>query len=122
MIVFIPSFVPSGTQNFREFWAARHRRVKRERNAVRMFLNVNGKPPALPLTVTFRRCAPRLLDDDNLRACFKSVRDETAVWLGLPLTKSGIANDSDPHVTWAYEQEKTPKKTCGTFIRIEARV
>jgi hypothetical protein len=78
----------------------------------------------LPCTVLLSRLSPRLLDDDNLRSALKYVRDEISeLILGQTdktyTTKSGKIKkmkgrwDSDPRITWLYEQKKNPiQKVC----------
>jgi hypothetical protein len=51
------------------------------------------------VVVTITRIAPRALDDDNLRAGAKSVRDGITDALGL-------SDDRDPRLRWEYGQEK----------------
>lgn len=69
--------------NAREKWQARHRRVKRERDAVSWMLKTATRP-SIPCTVLLTRVAPSGgLDDDNLRAALKGARDEVADWLGI---------------------------------------
>ena len=104
----VPQLLP-GTPNFREHWAAKHRRVAKERRDVAICLCTVDRP-SLPLVVTFVRQGPRTLDDDNAVASMKAARDEVARWLGLK-------NDSDPRVTWKVEQEKVPRKRAGVVIR-----
>jgi hypothetical protein len=108
----VPQLLP-GTPNFREHWAAKHRRVAKERRDVAICLCAHARPVP-PLVVTFVRQGPRTLDDDNAIASMKAARDEVARWLGLK-------NDSDPRVTWKVEQEKVPRKRAGVVIRLEVR-
>lgn len=62
-------------------------------------LAFSGKtPPSLPAVVTLTRVGKRQLDDDNLAAAFKSIRDEVAVWLGCG------DSPKDP-IEWRYQQE-----------------
>jgi hypothetical protein len=72
--------------NDREHWAARHRRVQRERQVTSALLP-RGLPKLVgpgPYTVTLTRQAPSNgLDDDNLAGALKSVRDEVAAALGV---------------------------------------
>ena len=69
--------------NAREHWRTRHGRVKREREAVAWMLKTAARPN-VPCTVLLTRVAPSHgLDDDNLRAALKGVRDEIADWLGV---------------------------------------
>lgn len=87
-----------GGGNAREHWAARRRRVARERAAVAAALH-GRVAPLMPCTVTLARVGWNLLDGDNLQGVFKSVRDQVADWLRV--------NDRDPLVTWGYEQATT---------------
>lgn len=100
--------------NLREHWAARAKRVKKERNAVGWALasqqwKAGGgrglvRGPGLPAVVTLTRLAPRQLDSDNAVAGFKAVRDAIAEFFGV--------NDNDPRVTWRYAQEKAKGYAC----------
>jgi hypothetical protein len=71
----------------------RHRLVEAQHRAVSSAL-LPHRPPPLPLTVRLTRIAPRELDDDNLRASTKAVRDSVAKWLGV--------DDRSPLVWWLY--------------------
>lgn len=84
--------------NAREHPMARHRRVKKEREAVAWLLK--GKPvPQLPVVVTMTRLAPSNgLDDDNLASAMKPCRDQIATWLGV--------DDRDPRVRWLPAQRR----------------
>lgn len=105
--------------NLREKWQVRHRRVKAEREQVRMawFATPPGKRVYVrlddALTVTFVRVAPRPLDDDNLAFACKGLRDQIADTLGLP-------NDRDPRVQWRYEQRRGKPGEYAVEVRIEA--
>lgn len=69
--------------NAREMWQARHGRVKRERKATAKAL-AGVVRPSLPCSVLLTRVAQSSgLDDDNLLAALKGVRDEVAAWLGV---------------------------------------
>jgi hypothetical protein len=91
--------------NAREHWAARSRRVKKERGLAGTVV----PRFALPCTVTLVRISPGLLDDDNLRGALKGVRDGIADRLGV--------DDRDPRVTWLYAQERDK----GYAVRVEFR-
>jgi hypothetical protein len=86
--------------NEREHHMARASRVKRERWATGLMLNLQRERPQLPCVVMLVRHGPakRLLDDDNLRGALKAVRDEVARWLGV--------DDADARVRWAYAQAR----------------
>lgn len=103
--------------NAREHWAAKARRVKAERAATDVALSAG---PGWRIQQRLRRRLTRggqlvvlleresrgALDDDNLRAAFKGVRDQVAEWLGV--------DDRDPRVRWAYAQSRAP----GFAVRI----
>lgn len=77
--------IPMRTQgsNAREAWQVRHRRVGKERRTVAMAL-LGQRKPAIPCTVLLTRVArSNGLDDDNLTAALKGVRDQVAEWLGV---------------------------------------
>jgi len=112
LTVRVPQLVPPGP-NAREHHMARHRRVKKERTAVRLMLSPH-KPPRLPVEVLLIRCAPRKLDDDNAVGSMKPCRDEVAKWLGV--------DDADPRVTWRVDQWKVPKSDQGTVLNFKRRV
>jgi len=102
--------------NAREHWAARSKRVKRERTAIAWSMReasavgVSTILAAAPVIRLTRVTAPRgkILDDDNLRGCLKAVRDGVADWLGI--------NDNDPRVSWHYAQRN------GTAWGVEVEV
>ena len=52
--------------------------------------------PQLPVVVTLTRVGKRRLDDDNLAAAFKFVRDQVAHWVGV--------DDGSPLYEWRYGQ------------------
>lgn len=58
-----------------------------------------------PLVVRLVRLGPRELDDDNLAASAKHVRDGVADWLGR--------DDGDGTVRWLYAQERTAARRVG---------
>lgn len=109
--------------------------VKAQRAAVGAVLRANLTPPPLhvvkghgdrfervgtaigmternAIAVNLTRIAPGLLDDDNINAALKHVRDEIAAWVLVP-------NDRDPIFKWSVPpaQEKGPQ---GCYrVRIE---
>jgi hypothetical protein len=100
-------------QNARMGWRQRWRESKREREKIRLVL-AQYTPPDPPVVVRLvreRGARGRELDDDNLRACFKAVRDEVARWLGIDDGPRGGA-------TWLYAEEKHGPQWA---IRIEAK-
>jgi len=72
--------------------------------------------PVVPLTVKLTRISPRRLDDDNLRAALKGMRDEIAWQMGI--------DDRHPNVKWDYDspgQERGPAKYQAVRVVIEQR-
>lgn len=103
-------FVPS-VANMREHWAAKHRRVKAQRETALLCLKMHGKFPREfdgLVIVKLTRTGGRRLDDDNLRSAFKAVRDGVADWLGI--------DDGSHRIQWQYFQKPGGKK--GTIIKI----
>ncbi len=63
--------------------------------------------------VTLTRIAPSSgLDDDNLRAALKAVRDGVADAMGI--------NDRDPRVLWIYDQRREKPREYAVEILIQA--
>lgn len=72
--------------------------------------------PAGPLVVRLTRISPGRLDDDNLRAAIKGIRDQIAREMGV--------DDRDPLVRWDYDspgQERGPRGYSAVRIEIERR-
>jgi len=67
-----------------------------------------GPGPDPVVVVTMLSCRRRLLDDDNLAAGFKPLRDAIAQTLGI--------DDSDPRVRW--EPRQIESKREETIVRI----
>lgn len=84
-------------------WSAQAKKRKAERLATSLLLN-RVKAPPLPCVVSLVRISPRRMDPDGCAAALKSVRDEVALWLGLPTNKRGHAEDNDPRVAWLVQQ------------------
>lgn len=103
----VPGMKTKGA-NAREIWQARSTRVKRERRLVATAL-MGQKKPVIPCSVLLTRCAPSAgLDDDNLTAALKGVRDQVADWLGV--------NDRDrTRVRYRYAQKRAPWGVCIEF-------
>jgi hypothetical protein len=95
----IPGLRLDVTANSRLHWAAKAKRVKRQRAIVGLMLRGLSRPP-LPCVVTITRRSPGTLDDDNAVSSAKATRDAVAAWLGL--------DDRDPRVTWEVRQERAP--------------
>ncbi len=98
--------------NQREHWAVKARRAKSQRMTTRFIIDHGPEMLATGMfLVTLTRVAPRELDDDNLRAACKSVRDGVADWLGI--------DDGDTRIEWRYEQAKGKPKEHAVRILIE---
>lgn len=64
------------------------------------------------ITINLTRIAPGLLDDDNIGAALKHVRDEIAAWVGVP-------NDRDPIFKWSVPPAQEKSATGVYRVRIE---
>ena len=108
-----PCLLPSAA-NQRLHWAAKQRQCKSQRDMamVETVRAIHGKTLVAPLTVYLTRGGSRLLDDDNLRSAFKSIRDGVADALGY-------SNDADKALTWVYVQAKTKRGAEFIDIAIE---
>jgi len=106
--------------NKREHHMAAANRAASHRNAVRIAVRTLplaramrlGERAGLQLLVTITRVAPRELDDDNLTASAKHVRDGVADALGL-------ASDRDQRVLWRVQQRRGEPREYAAEVRIE---
>lgn len=126
MNVFVPIYPASpngGTKT--ESWFVKSKREKQEAFLAKISLDSEVRMipeslrPRLPLQVTLvLRYWGQPRDEDNLIASMKSLRDAVTQWFigGKP-----GEFDSDPRLTWKYEQKKVKKKDVGTEIVIEPR-
>jgi len=114
MTLIIPLRVGAGL-NSREHPMARHRRVKKERATVALFVKVPltsiaqsnlGKAFDVELT----RVSPGNPDDDQVVGSLKAVRDEVAKWLGV--------DDGSRLVKFRYEHKKRGKGVYAVEIRV----
>jgi hypothetical protein len=106
--------------NVREHWSRRSRRAQRQREAVCAVLHqVLGErwsleaPADRPKRVQFTAYVGRLLDDDNLVAALKSVRDG--------LQDAGVISGDSPregHVFTYSQLDGQPIGTQGVRIRV----
>lgn len=94
-------------------WSQRAKRAKEQRNIARMALT--PKVSALKVwqtcDVTITRVAPGTLDNDNLAASAKHVRDGVADALGI--------DDSDPWVRWRYAQLRGKRGEWAVRIELQ---
>lgn len=91
-------------------WAQEAKDRKRQRTVVSWGLRASVRVPT-PAIVTLCRVGPRPLDDDNLAAAFKAIRDEVAAWLGC-------GDGAKDPVRWRYDQRRGPPKTYAIEITI----
>jgi hypothetical protein len=103
--------------NQRCHWTVKARRVKTQRYAVAycwlalpvaMRVGIVQCIDTFGLTVTLVRVGGRRMDDDNLRAAFKAIRDE--------LAKQMAVDDGDPAVRWNYRQQPGKRKATALAI------
>lgn len=93
-------------------WRDRHLRAKDERKAVDDALLAAGLsrvtlPP--PFLVNLTRLGGQKLDDDNLKAALKSIRDQVADWLQ-------VDDGDEAAATWAYDQQ--PGVAWGVLVEV----
>jgi hypothetical protein len=116
MRFYVPIRLPS-LSNVRVCWQRLTSLKKKQRQAVALAMQVElgpyGTPPRPPLIVTLTRVGPRRLDDDNLEAACKYVRDQIARMIGT--------DDGSPLYTWVYEQERGNRGQYGVYIEIVDR-
>lgn len=113
--------------NNSEHWTKSRKRHKQQQFFIRSLFLHEMEPIFLPCQIKLIRHSPRLLDsEDNLPMAFKWIKDEIGACLfpekvvvyrkkNGTLAKNKGHADSDPRVTWAYGQEKSPCQS----IRIE---
>lgn len=89
--------------NMRGHWGNRARRSQAHRDTARWAL-AGQKPPSIehaPISILLERVGHGRLDDDNLAAGFKAVRDGVADWLRI--------DDGDKRLRWSYAQRVNRK-------------
>ena len=98
--------------NLREHHMVRARRARLQRTTARMLMRqAHRARPAMPVTVTLTRIAPRALDGDNNQAGLKACRDGVADWLEV--------DDAHPDVTWRYAQRTGKPKEYAAEVVVE---
>lgn len=114
-----PMVLPN-PNNLREHWAVRAKRVKAQRLATGLMLRCAGVADKLRplkagevLAVRLTRISTRMLDDDNLQAAFKAVRDEVAAYFHV--------DDADPRIRFEYAQLAGKPSTVRIAFDIDAR-
>lgn len=108
--------------NLRLHYQAMAKVKSTQRRALREAWLAHNKPiPPMPCTVTFVRFSPGMLDDDNVRAAFKSMRDEWCTLVGLvSFGKKPRPFDESSLVTFAYEQVRTSRDDYRVQVRMES--
>lgn len=103
--------------NRSEHWSIAQKRHKKQQLSIRLSFWQNMTLLKLPCVVILTRLAPRTLDDDNLVAALKWIRDELSEIM-LPdippqymcchgrIIKQKGRCDSDPRIRWQYSQQK----------------
>lgn len=98
--------------NEREHWSTRYRRAHNQREAARWALSKHKAPPVgTSVRIAIERVAPRELDDDNLAAGCKAVRDGVSDWLHV--------DDGSRSLSWSYKQRRGNKPrqyTCNVYV------
>lgn len=108
----IPIKLPS-LANTRLHWRAMDHLKSSQRLATKYALSGKKVPP-LPLVVTITRIGPSQLDDDNLAAACKYIRDQIAAFVGV--------DDGSPLYTWEYRQRREGRGKYGVEVEIVERV
>ncbi len=89
----------TGSQNAREHWRTRAKRVKSERSQAEILCRSRlERPQAWPVVVRLTRIGPRKLDSDNVSGACKATRDGVADWLG-------VDDGDEARISWVYAQE-----------------
>jgi len=99
MTITLPMRISSPGNGSHGHWRTEAEKRKKQRHAVAYALSCHKPLPSLPVVVTLTRSGARLLDDDNLAAAFKSVRDEVAKALGC-------GDSAKDPILWRYAQCK----------------
>lgn len=96
-------------------WRKLARMKKEQRAAAALAMKDADCPalPSLPVVVTITRIGTQRLDDDNLAASCKYVRDQIAVAFGV--------DDGSSAYTWRYDQRIVPGSAGGVNVEIVAR-
>lgn len=114
IIVVLPVLIVS-EPNLRGHWSKRARRAKAQREAVHWSMH-RHQPPGIdhaPITIRIERCGRGKLDDDNLAAGAKAVRDGVADWLDI--------DDGSQALRWVYEQRVDRKLNPHTTVTVTWR-
>lgn len=103
--------------NVHTHWRQRQHRAKTQRTAMYYRCLATWRtPPPLPLVITLTRISPRQLDDDNLAASQKAIRDGVADFLAGAY---GAGDDRQAGVRWRYGQRRGLPHTYAVEVTIE---
>jgi hypothetical protein len=115
----IPVKTVSEANKSNEHWTVKSKRHNLQHRYVKLFYRKLSVLPKLPCHLILIRISPRKLDDDNLLASLKYIRDAIADCI-IPYFPKGFA-DSSPLLTWSYSQEKGKPKEYAIRIIIEEK-
>jgi hypothetical protein len=102
-----------------EHWRKRQQRAKDQRYTVYYTLRCTyWEVPALPVTVTLTRIAPRELDQSSLIDLSVAIREAIADWL---VGAEGQGNPEQAGVVWSYRQRQGKPREYALGIMIEAQ-
>ena len=96
--------------NQRTHWAVKARRARAERITVATLWTGRTLKAGEIAGIWLCRVAPRRLDDDNLRAALKSIRDRVAEELGV--------DDGSERLIWMYEQRRGKPKEYAVLVEV----
>lgn len=117
--------------NVQQHWTVKSKRHRQQQFFVRRLFALESTEMPLPCVITLTRLSTHSLDEDNLCAAFKWVRDEISECLlereaktyqnknGKTVSLKG-RSDANPSISWVYKQEKA--KRMGVRIEIEPRL
>lgn len=104
--------------NSTEHWSKKHVRHRSQKKLIWVWFLINQPVICLPCKITLIRLASRRLDSDNLQSAFKYIRDAISQEILDPThLKSAGFSDSDPRITWHYDQKSAKSK--GIKVQIE---
>lgn len=116
----IPHISVISEANTMDHWTKKRRRRIAQDSIIRLYWGSNKLYDKIlcdrSYVIILSRICSRKLDSDNLQMAFKAIRDTIADIL-IPGKKRGVA-DSNPGLTWIYDQIKGPK---GIKIEIYAK-
>ena len=98
------------TPNKREHWTAKAKRTSAHRQTAYYAMKAHRAPRWDRIKVRLTRVAPRAMDDDNLAAGFKAVRDGIADWLAI--------DDGSARVVWEYAQAKGAVREYAVRVQV----